>query len=252
MKNQKMSLVRIATVSGGYSHNRMCACTTLYHSLMLLLPCQKVVNTLKLAQTALDCGLQKSSNFDHIVCNVTSSVIRAKEMYISSPASSDHWITFLIFSTFLKDSKFTVKDVLTFNFPSYKSGVEGIIYGPVHFQAFNIGYHHSRILERWMRGLIMRNCITWRCCCCTFFSVGFLSCRSWFSIVFLDVLVVWVMLNLLLHRLGWSFHWILCDGESAGSSLVGLDVKSRLLHVWDAWIGGVYLCIVILTPELVQ
>ena len=68
-----MSLVRIAAVSSGYSHNGMCANTVLYHLSMLLLPCQKVVNKLNLAQTALDCGLQKSSNFDHMVCNVISS-----------------------------------------------------------------------------------------------------------------------------------------------------------------------------------
>ena len=91
-----MSLVRIAAVSGGgYSHNGMCACTALYHSSMLLLPCQKDVNRSNHACTAFDCGLQKSSNFDHIACNVISAVGRAHEMYISSPASPDHWITFL-------------------------------------------------------------------------------------------------------------------------------------------------------------
>ena len=71
---------------------------------MFLLPCQKVVNKSNHARTALDCGLQKSSNLDHMVCNVTSSVGRAHEMYISSPASPDHWITFFTFSTLLKDS----------------------------------------------------------------------------------------------------------------------------------------------------
>ena len=89
---QKMSLVRIAAVSLGYSHDGMCAYTALYHSSMLLLPCQKAVNKLNLAQTALDCGLQKSSNLDHMVCDVTSSVRRFHEIYISSPASPDHWI----------------------------------------------------------------------------------------------------------------------------------------------------------------
>ena len=90
-----MSLVRIAVVSGGYSHNGMCAYTTLYHSSMLLLPCQKVVNKSNHAHTTFDCDLQKSSNLDHIVCNVTSVVGRAHEMYISNPTSPDHWITFL-------------------------------------------------------------------------------------------------------------------------------------------------------------
>ena len=90
-----MSLVRIAAVSLGYSHNGMCTNTALYHPSMLLLPCQKVVNKLNLAWTALDCGLQKSSNFDHMVCNVISSLGRFHEMYISSPASPDHCITCL-------------------------------------------------------------------------------------------------------------------------------------------------------------
>ena len=85
-----MFLVRIAAVSGGYSHNGMCACPALHHSSMLLLPCQKVVNKSNCACTAFDCGLQKSSNLDYMVCNVTSAVGRAHEMYISSPASPDH------------------------------------------------------------------------------------------------------------------------------------------------------------------
>ena len=85
MKNQKMSLVRIAAVSWGYSHNGVCASTALYHLSMLLLPCQKAVNKWNLAQTALDCGLQKSLNLDHMACNVTSSVRRFHELYISSP-----------------------------------------------------------------------------------------------------------------------------------------------------------------------
>ena len=62
---------------------------------MLLLPCQKDVNRSNCACTVFDFGLQKSSNLDHIVCNVTSAVGRAYEMYISSPASPDHWLTFL-------------------------------------------------------------------------------------------------------------------------------------------------------------
>ena len=95
MKNQKMPLVRIAAVSLGYSHNGMCANTALYHSSMILLPCQKVVKKSNLAWTALDCGLHKSSNLDRMVCNVISSLRRFHEMYISSPASSDHCITCL-------------------------------------------------------------------------------------------------------------------------------------------------------------
>ena len=94
-KNQKMSLVRIAAVALGYPHDGMFASTVLYYSSMLLLPCWNVFNKSNLAQTALDCDLQKSSNLDHTVCNVTSSVRRFHEIYISSPTSPDHWITFL-------------------------------------------------------------------------------------------------------------------------------------------------------------
>ena len=92
-KNQKMSLVRIAAVSLGYSHNGMCTSMALYHSSILLLPSQKAVNKSNLAQTALDCGFQKSLNLDHMVCNVISSLERFHEICISSPASPDHWIT---------------------------------------------------------------------------------------------------------------------------------------------------------------
>ena len=90
MKNQKISLVRIVAVSGGYSKNGMCACTAFYHSSMLLLPYQKDANKSKHAHTTFDCGLQNLSNLDHITCNVTSVVGRAHQMYISSPTSPDH------------------------------------------------------------------------------------------------------------------------------------------------------------------
>ena len=85
----------IVAVSLGYSDNGMCASTVLYHSSMLLLPYQKAVNKSNLAQTALDCGLQKSLNLDHMVCNVMSSFGRFHDIYILSPASPDHWITCL-------------------------------------------------------------------------------------------------------------------------------------------------------------
>ena len=73
----------------------MRACTALYHLSVLLLPCRKVVNKSNHVQTALDCGLQKVSDLEHMVCNVTSSVGRTHEMYISRHASPDYWITFL-------------------------------------------------------------------------------------------------------------------------------------------------------------
>ena len=95
IKNQKTSLVRIVPVSEGYLHNEMCACTALYHSLILLLPCLKDVNISNLACTTFDCGLQNSSNFVQMVCNFTSVAGRVHEMYISSPTSPDYWITFL-------------------------------------------------------------------------------------------------------------------------------------------------------------
>ena len=40
------------TVSVGYSHNGLCACTALYYLSILLLPCLKDVNRSNLAHTA--------------------------------------------------------------------------------------------------------------------------------------------------------------------------------------------------------
>ena len=68
-----------------------CIAPLINASIALLKSCQQ----LNFVHTAFDCGLQKSSNFDHMVCNVISAVGRAHEMYISSPASPDYWITFL-------------------------------------------------------------------------------------------------------------------------------------------------------------
>ena len=72
-KNQNMSQCKILTVSGGYLARLTSTCTALYHSSTLLLPCLKLVSRSKWALTSFDCGLQNSSNFPHIVSNLSSS-----------------------------------------------------------------------------------------------------------------------------------------------------------------------------------
>ena len=54
IKNQKISMVRIVAVSMGYSHNGMCACTALYHSLILLSPCLKDDDRPNIAHATFD------------------------------------------------------------------------------------------------------------------------------------------------------------------------------------------------------
>ena len=232
MKNQKISLVRIAAVSSGYSHNRMCASTALYHLSMLLLPCQKAINKSNLAQTALDCGLQKSLNLDHMVCNVISSFRRFHEIYISSPASPDHWITCLHLALSWRIANwqsrmFSHLILHLINLEWRASSTVQSIFG-----AFNIGYHHSRIWERWMWGLIIRNFNTWRCCCCTFFSVGFQFCRSWVVHSFLGGISC-ASHHALQARLILSLDYSAIV-SLAGGSLIGLDVKSGL---WCGLVG---------------
>ena len=95
MKNQKMPLVRITAVSGGI-HIMECVPVPQFttHQCFYCLV-KKDVNRSNLVCTAFDCDLQKSSNLDFMVCNVMSAVGRVHEIYISSPASPDCWITFL-------------------------------------------------------------------------------------------------------------------------------------------------------------
>ena len=94
-KNQRMSLWRIFAVSGGYLAKLTWACTALYHSSMLLLPCLKLVKRSNLAPTSFDCGLQKSSNLPQIISSVSWSVGKPQETYWSMPKSPDQAITFL-------------------------------------------------------------------------------------------------------------------------------------------------------------
>ena len=82
-KNQKMSVCKILAVSGGYLARLTWACTTLYHSSTLLLPCWKLVRRSNLVCTSFDCGLQKSSNFPHIISRVNWLVGKPQETYWS-------------------------------------------------------------------------------------------------------------------------------------------------------------------------
>ena len=86
-KNQKMSLCKILTVSGGYLARLTCAFTALYHSSTFLLPCLKLVRRSKQACTYFDWGLQNSSNFPQNVSKVNSFDGKLHETYWSMPKS---------------------------------------------------------------------------------------------------------------------------------------------------------------------
>ena len=79
----------------GYLARLTCACTALYLSSTLQLPCLKLMRWSKWAHTSFDWGLQNSSNFPQIVCKVNSSDSKLQDMYWSMPKSPDHVITFL-------------------------------------------------------------------------------------------------------------------------------------------------------------
>ena len=94
-KNQKMSLCKILAVSGGYFARLTWACTTLYYSSTLLLPCLKFVRRSEWVLTSFNCGLQNSSNFPQIVSKLRSSAGKHHDTYWSLPKSQPQAITFL-------------------------------------------------------------------------------------------------------------------------------------------------------------
>ena len=86
---------KILAVSGGYLARLIWACSELYHSCKLLVPCLKLVNRSKWTLTSFDCGLQNSSNFPQIVSKVSSSPGKHHETYWSMPKSPLQATTFL-------------------------------------------------------------------------------------------------------------------------------------------------------------
>ena len=96
-KNQNISLCSILAVSGGYFAKFTCACTALYHSSMLRFPWQKLVSRSNLALTSLDCGLQYSSYFPHMMSRVNSLEERFQDTYWSMLQLLLQAITFLHF-----------------------------------------------------------------------------------------------------------------------------------------------------------
>ena len=90
-----MSLCSILAVSRGYLAMFTCACMVLYHSSMLQFPCLKLISKSNLAQTSLDCGLQYSSYFPHIVSSISSFEDKFQDTYWSILQSPLHAITFL-------------------------------------------------------------------------------------------------------------------------------------------------------------
>ena len=90
-----MSLWRIIAVSGGYFARLTWACTALYHSSTLLLPCLKLGSRSNLACPSLDWGLQNSSNLPKIVSSINWSVGKPQDTYWSMPKLPDQAMTFL-------------------------------------------------------------------------------------------------------------------------------------------------------------
>ena len=90
-----MSLCMISAVWGGYFARLIWACTQLYHSSTLLDPWLKLVSKSNLAHTSLDWGLQNSSNWDQIVSNSNSSLVKPHDMYWPIPKSPLQAINFL-------------------------------------------------------------------------------------------------------------------------------------------------------------
>ena len=93
----KMSLQRTLAESGGYLARLTCACTALYHSSTLQLPCLKPVRRSKWAHTSFDWGLQNSSNFPKTVSKFTSSDGKLQDTYWSMLKTPEQAITFLHF-----------------------------------------------------------------------------------------------------------------------------------------------------------
>ena len=79
---------------GGYLARLTWACTALYYSSILLLPCQKLASRSKEVQASLVCGLQNSSYFPQIVSRLRSSFDKPKDTYWSTPKSQLEAITF--------------------------------------------------------------------------------------------------------------------------------------------------------------
>ena len=79
----------------GYLAKFTCACMALYHSSTIWFPCLKLVSRSNLAQTSLDCGLQYSLYFSHIVSRVRLFEDKFQDTYWSILQSLLHAITFL-------------------------------------------------------------------------------------------------------------------------------------------------------------
>ena len=115
MKNQKMSQCNILAVSGGYLDRLTSPCTALYHSSMLLLIWQKLINKSKWALTSFDCGLQNSSNLPHIVSKYNSCFGQVPGHVLVHPKVPTPGYNFLALLLLWEGCKLTFKNVLTFS-----------------------------------------------------------------------------------------------------------------------------------------
>ena len=86
-KTKKDAMMQDLGCFWGYLAILTWACTALYHSSMLLFPCQKLVRRSKWAHTSLVCGLQNSLYFPQIVSRLRSSFDKPQDTYWSIPKS---------------------------------------------------------------------------------------------------------------------------------------------------------------------
>ena len=93
-KPENVSVINLGSFWGYFARLTL-ACTALYHSSTLQLPCLKLGRRSNLACTSLDQGLQNSSNFPQIVSSVNWSDSKLHDTYWSIPKSPDHAIIFL-------------------------------------------------------------------------------------------------------------------------------------------------------------
>ena len=128
---------------GVFGQIYLCLHSALYHSSMLQFRCLKLVSKSNLVQPSLDCGLQYSSYFPHIVTRVSSFEDRFQDTYWSMPQSPTPCDYLLALLALQESCKFAFQDIFTFKVPFKKSVIEMIIYCPIHMWTFNIGHIHA-------------------------------------------------------------------------------------------------------------
>ena len=128
---------------GGYLARLTWACTTLYHSSTLLLPCLKLVSRSKWTLTSFDYGLQNPLNFPQIVSKVNSSAGKHHETYWSMPKflQSRQSLSCIVVSQAKLQAH--TPEYFPISRTTLQTIVKAVIYCPVQFGTFNIWHEHA-------------------------------------------------------------------------------------------------------------